>query len=277
MCAFPSPAPCDRFPRRSLKLVRAVRRVARSRRATALLIAGLGAALFAAAGSCANRDALREIVQNECLAHWSGQHSAAPCEEVHVDDSARSGAGYAVLADRKGGAHFLLIPTQTITGIESAALIEPGEPAYFSAAWAAHDRLGAVVGHEVADEVVGLAVNPMRHRSQDQLHIHIECLRPDVRDALAQHAARITTAWSALRLGDSSYWVRRIGADLKTEDPFKVLASDFPESDRAMGDYTLVVAGAAAGGGRHFFLLTSTTAAGELLLDSTCAASQAPA
>ncbi len=213
-------------------------------------------------------------MQNECLVHWREQHSAAPCEEVHVDDPVRDGGGYAVLADRKGGAHFLLIPTQTVSGIESTVLTEPGGIGYFSAAWAAHDRLGGVVGHEVPDEVVGLAVNPMRKRSQDQLHIHIECLLPDVHEALARNAAHITTSWSQVSLHDASYWVRRIDADLETEDPFRVLASHFPESDHAMSDYTLVVAGAPAGKGRHFFLLTSTTAAGELLLDSSCAASK---
>jgi CDP-diacylglycerol pyrophosphatase len=237
----------------------------------ALSIVAVGAALFAAAGSCANRDALREIVQDQCVVHWRDQHSAAPCEEVHGDDAARSGTGYAVLADRKGGAHFLLIPVQTISGIESTALEDPGGRSYFSAAWQAHDRLGKIVGHEVAPEFVGLAVNPQRARSQDQLHIHIECLRPDVYVTLARNAARISASWSPLTLRDSSYWVRKIGADLEADDPFKLLASHFPESDRAMGDYTVVVVGAPAAEGRNFFLLASTKTAGELLLDSACA------
>jgi CDP-diacylglycerol pyrophosphatase len=244
-----------------------VRRLSRARRALALSIAGIVAALFAAAGSCANRDALREIVQDQCLFHWREQHSAAPCEEVHGDDA----AGYAVLADRKGGAHFLLIPVQTITGIESATLEDPAGRSYFSAAWQAHDRLGRIVGHEVAPQFIGLAVNPQRARSQDQLHIHIECLRPDVYETLARNAVHIGASWSPLTLRDSSYWVRKIGSDLEADDPFRLLASHFPESDRAMGDYTLVVAGAPAAPGRNFFLLASTTAAGELLLDSACA------
>ena len=97
----------------------------RKRRLAAVLTASLGAILFAAAASCANRDALREIVQDQCLPHWREQHSAAPCVEVHLDDAAHAESGYAVLADRKGGAHFLLIPTRTISGIESPTLEEP--------------------------------------------------------------------------------------------------------------------------------------------------------
>lgn len=250
-------------------------RASRRTRTTALSVAALGAALFAAAVSCANRDALREIVQDQCLVAWREHRCSTPCEEVHVDDPARAGAGYAVLADRKGGAHFLLIPTQTITGIESPALVEPGAPAYFSAAWAAHDRLAAVVGHAVPRQLIGLAVNPARARSQDQLHIHIECLRPEVYAALARNAAHISASWSPLMLRRSSYWVRTLGTDLVAEDPVRLLQSHFPEPDRLMGDYTLVLAGAPPEAGGGFFLLVSTSAAGELLLDSTCAASRA--
>jgi len=40
-----------------------------------------------------------------------------------------------VLADRKGGAHYLLIPTQTMAGIESGELLDPEAPNYFAEAW----------------------------------------------------------------------------------------------------------------------------------------------
>src|ERR1700675_2603281 len=90
---------------------------------------------------CANRDALRQIVQDECVVHWQQQHTASPCERVDP--------GFAVLADRKGGAHFLLIPTRTMAGIESPEVLEPGAPNYFEAAWQARDRIAAVVGRGV--------------------------------------------------------------------------------------------------------------------------------
>ena len=50
---------------------------------------------------------------------------------------------YALLADRKGGAHFLLIPIRSISDIESPELEEPGAPNHFAAAWQARDRLAA--------------------------------------------------------------------------------------------------------------------------------------
>ncbi len=239
------------------------------RRRAALSIAGVVAALFAAAASCQNRDALREIVQGQCLPHWREQQSTAPCLEVHLDDAADS--GYAVLADRKGGAHFLLIPTQTISGIESPALEAPDALSYFQAAWRAHARLDGVIGRQVPPPLVGLAVNPLHKRGQDQLHIHIECLRPDVHETLARQAAHISPSWSPVTLGGASYWVRSISGDLAADNPFKLLASHPPEAGRGMTDYTLVVTGTPADDG-GFLMLASSSAAGELLLDSACAA-----
>jgi CDP-diacylglycerol pyrophosphatase len=194
--------------------------------------------------------------------------------EVHLDDAAHAESGYAVLADRKGGAHFLLIPTRTISGIESPSLEEPAAPSYFRAAWRAHERLDGVVGRQVPDRFIGLAVNPLHARSQDQLHIHIECLRPDVYQTLARQAAHLSASWSPLTLAGSSYWGRRISGDLNADDPFKLLATHFPDADRSMADYTLVVTGAPSED-RGLLMLASASAAGELLLDSSCAALQA--
>ena len=238
------------------------------RRRAACWLASVGA-LFAAAASCANRDALREIVQDQCLVHWHDLHSTDPCLELHVDEGEQS--GYAVLADIKGGAHFLLIPTKTISGIEDPALESPGAPSYFQAAWQAHKRLDGVIGRKVPARLVGLAVNPLHARGQDQLHIHIECLRPDVYKTLARQAGHLSASWSPVTLGGASYWVRSISDSLDVDNPFKLLASRPPEADRGMNDYTLVLTGAPAEN-LGFVMLASSSAAGELLLDSTCAA-----
>jgi CDP-diacylglycerol pyrophosphatase len=227
------------------------------------IIASAGA-LFAMGARCANRNALRQIVQEQCLVHWVQQHDPTPCERVE--------AGYAVLADRKGGAHFLLIPTKVLAGIESAELLNADTPNYFSAAWQARDRVAAVVGHRVSRDAVGLAVNPPRARSQDQLHIHIECLRPDVFMSLHEAAEAIKYTWSTVRIGGAHYDALRImGEDLDGTNPFELLAKHIPPADHVMGDYTLVLAGMQFSTGPGFILLASAGPAGELLLDSTCA------
>jgi len=234
-------------------------------------IASLGL-LAAAAAPCANRDALRQIVLEQCVAHWLEQHTPAPCERVFLAAPQQQGSGYALLADRKGGAHFLLIPTRAISGIESPALLEPGTPNYFSAAWQARDRIAAVLGRPVPRSAVGLAVNPLRARSQDQLHIHIECLSPDVARAIKRAADGISSTWSPVTIRGSSYSaVQILGEDLDSTDPFRILADRMPQPPRAMADFTLVIAGVQFDSGPGFILLAGTGPAGELLLYSTCA------
>jgi CDP-diacylglycerol pyrophosphatase len=225
-----------------------------------------------AAPATANRNALREIVQGQCAAHWLQQHSAAPCERIILPDSAHLRDGFAVLADRKGGAHFLLIPTQTLAGMESPELFVPGTPNYFAAAWAARDLVAAVVGRGIPRAAVGMALNPKHARSQDQFHIHIECIRKDVAKTLQKAAPAIGDSWSPLAIGAWSYEALRImGEDLAGSDPISLLADKLPAAKAAMGEYTLVVAGMDFNEGPGFIALASTGPAGELLLDSTCA------
>lgn len=212
----------------------------------------------------ANRDALREIVQQQCVVHWQQQHSAAPCERV--------GEGFAVLHDRKGGAHFLLIPTATLVGMESPELLAAGRPNYFAAAFKARDELAATVGHSIGRSAVGLAVNPRHARTQDQLHIHVECIRADVAAVLKAASPRITAGWSPLSIAGSPYQALRImGEELDGSDPIELLADKLPAAKSDMGDYTLIVAGMDFTEGPGFVVLAGTGPAGELLLDSTCA------
>jgi CDP-diacylglycerol pyrophosphatase len=160
--------------------------------------------------------------------------------------------------------------------MESPELLEPAAPNYFAAAWSSRDLLAGVVGHPVPRSAVALALNPRRARSQDQFHIHIECLRADVGEALRSAAPRLTDDWSPVALGAWSYEALRVrGADLHA-DPIELLADKLPAAKSALADYTLVVAGAEFRDGPGFILLAGTGPAGELLLDSTCAIAAAP-
>lgn len=218
------------------------------------------------------RDALRWIVQNQCVVNWSQHHDPAPCERVFLADPKAGNSGYAVLADRKGGAHYLLIPTRTMAGIESGELLDPDTPNYFAQAWHARDLITKFVGHDVARTAIGLAVNTAHFRTQDQFHIHIECLRQDVSESLRASAEQVTEAWSPIGVTGSTYAARRITAEgLDASNLFELLATLKPDALHHMGDYTLVVAGMQFKSGPGFILLTGTGPTGELLLDSTCA------
>jgi CDP-diacylglycerol pyrophosphatase len=216
-------------------------------------------------------DALRHIVQEQCMVNWIQKQDPAPCEKVFLPDAKTGNSGYALLADRKGGAHFLLIPTQTMAGIESNELLDPDSPNYFAEAWHARDLITRFVGHPVPRTAIGLAVNTAHSRGQDQFHIHIECLRQDVVESLRTSSAQIGDVWAPLPVVDSTYQAMRVmGIGLDGANPFELLAKLGPEVRRHMGDYTLVVAGMQFKDGAGFVVLTGTGPTGELLLDATC-------
>jgi CDP-diacylglycerol pyrophosphatase len=230
----------------------------------------------------ADRDALRHIVQDQCVPHWRQLQDPAPCARIVPPD-------FAVLADRKGGAHYLLIATGNVTGIEDPALLADAAPNYFAAAWNARDRLDSVIGHPLRREAVGLAINSAIMRGQDQMHIHIECVKPGVSRVLHAAAAALGRQWSPLLLDDRVYSALRIdGEDLAGKDPFRLLANGVPGARADMRAFTIVVVGmqfadgagfavlagrTPAGGENAVQLLTSRglVAPGETLLDSTCA------
>jgi CDP-diacylglycerol pyrophosphatase len=235
------------------------------------------AALFAAGLSSpsaqgADRHALQEIVQEHCVVDWISRHDPAPCVQVVLPDQGHGDSGYAVLADRKGGAHFLLIPTRSIPGIESPVLSEPRAPNYFAFAWDARSRLADVVGHAVPRGDVGLAVNPTNSRSQDQLHIHVECLAPPVVRAIDEASDRLGAGWTDLRIGGARFEARRLMGDSLERNPFEILAHDIPDNGHTPADYGLLVAGKQFHEGPGFVVLAGTERAAELLLDSSCAA-----
>jgi CDP-diacylglycerol pyrophosphatase len=242
-------------------------------RAVVLLLCASAAALSQLHAQEVRRDALRHIVQDECVPHWLQNQTAVPCASVSLSDAQHVAQGYAVLADIKGGAHFLLIPTKTIHGIESPFLLVAGAPNYFAAAWQARGLIAAQLGHGVARDEVGLAVNPQHARTQDQLHIHIECLGPYIYGKLKFAAAGLTDQWTPLRLAVGEYVALRLmGEDLARVNPFVLLAERVPKARHGMGAYTLMLTGMQFKQGPGFIVLAGKDVPGtETLLDSSCA------
>jgi CDP-diacylglycerol pyrophosphatase len=240
-----------------------------------LALAALISALAAPRAMAANPDALWHIVHDQCAPGMAANRSPAPCEAVAL------AGGYAVLKDLHGATQLLMIPTDRITGIEAAQILAPGAKNYWQDAWAARPLFQRRAGGSVPREDLGLAINSKSGRSQNQLHIHIDCVRADVRQALAVNQMRIGPAWSDLpvALAGRRYRVRRVdGEDLSAANPFQLLAQD-PEARADMGRETLVVVGASFAGGKPGFVLladradpvTGDIGHGEDLLDPNCA------
>jgi CDP-diacylglycerol pyrophosphatase len=199
---------------------------------------------------------------------------AAPCDAVDL------AGGYAILKDLHGATQLLLIPTDRITGIEAPELVAPGAKNYWQDAWRARRIFQVRAPRPVPREDLALAINSKYGRSQNQLHIHIDCVRADVRLALDSNEDRIGPAWSELDfdLAGHRYRGRRLeGADLGPSDPFKLLAED-PRARADMGRETLVVIGATFHGGKPGFVLLGDRADptsgdighGEDLIDPAC-------
>ena len=217
--------------------------------------------------------ALRQIVQTQCVLNWKQHHDPSPCERVSLYDANTSDSGYAVLQDPDGGAHYLLVPTQTMAGLDSSELLDRDAPNYFAEAWQARELLAKFVGHAVPRTDIGLVVNTERTRAYNQFHIHVECLRQDAADALRAASSGITDVWSPVNVGGVVFQALRIASDtLDGSNLYESLANLKPGTAQHLRDYTLVAVGAQFVSGPGFIVLTGTGPTGEILLDSTCQA-----
>jgi CDP-diacylglycerol pyrophosphatase len=219
----------------------------------------------------AGRDAFQQIVQNQCVANWLQHNNPSPCERVLLADAKADSIGYALLADPDGGAHYLLIPTQTMTSTDSGELLDPNLPNYFAEAWHGRDLLSKFVGRAVPMTDVGLVVATPAARTQNQFHIHIECLRQDVVDSLKATADKVTDHWSPVTVAGFPFQAVRLSIQgLEVSNPFELVASLSPDARHHVANYTVVIAGVQYQSGPGFIVLTGTGPSGDLLLDSGC-------
>jgi CDP-diacylglycerol pyrophosphatase len=236
------------------------------------LAAGLA---LAALPACADSDALKKVVVGQCVPHEKAGKGPGPCAEVDLK------GGFAVLKDKRGNTQFLLIPTKVVTGIEDRQTLAPDAPNYFADAWAARRFTEHQAGKPIPRDDIGLSINSAYGRTQNQLHIHIDCIRPEVRQALKDNDAKIGSAWAVLNidLAGHRYRAMRLEGETLARNPFKVLSEGDEEAGASMGRETLTVVGATFPDGKPgFYLLadranieTMDRASSETLLDHDCA------
>jgi CDP-diacylglycerol pyrophosphatase len=250
------------------------------------LVGGLIVCVVVVAGAFlahADRLALWNIVHGKCVVDQTTHNAPAPCE--YVDLSGGEDSGVAILKDLNGVAQVLAIPTRRIEGVESADILDPKSPNYWSAAWAARKYVNAHLGRDLPRNAVAMAINSALRRSQDQFHIHVDCVARDVAEALAAHAEEIGATWAPLSfdLNGRRYLARRVASpDLADVNPFRLLADGVDGAANHMGEETLGVVGATFASGDGFILLadrveTGVAASGHLedIQDHTCAIAKA--
>jgi CDP-diacylglycerol pyrophosphatase len=232
--------------------------------------------LLTAAAHAADPSALWHLETGKCVPHMRESNDPAPCAIVDL------AVGYVVLKDLVGATQFLLLPTERISGIESPAVLAPDAPNYWDHAWRARLLTEARAGKTLPREALSLAVNSPFGRSQDQLHIHIDCIRGDVRDALAANRDAIGDHWAALPvpLAGQNWRAFRIdGQNLGSVNPFRLLARGDPFAAAEMKLHTLVVVGMTWSNAVQGFavldgrvdLTSGNLASGEILQDHDCA------
>ncbi len=191
-------------------------------------------------------------------------------------------AGYALLRDPQAKTEVLLVPTTRLIGIESPELQTPGGLNYWQAAWDARRLIEDRVGRQAVREDIGLAINSAFGRSQDQLHIHVDCVLPEVKAALEMRADEIRRFVGALGFALAGKYYRALRLDGESpgeRDPFKLLAQGSPKARADMARQTLAVVGVRSRDGRPGFILLAATGntpenpdgASEALLDHSCA------
>jgi CDP-diacylglycerol pyrophosphatase len=205
----------------------------------------------------ADRMALWTIVHEKCVPNLRAGEGPSPCESV--DLSQGEDKGVALLKDRNGVSQFLAIPTRRITGIEDPLAIAPDAPNVFAFAWnAGRPAVEARLHHVLPREAVAVAINSQYVRSQDQLHLHIDCLDADVGAALADYKDGLDAEWRVMTvaLKGRHYWARRLASkDFSGAAPLRLLADGLEGAKDHMGLQTLVAVGATFASEPGFILL----------------------
>lgn len=232
-------------------------------------------ALLALGGTAqaADPDALWKIVNEKCVPNEREYGQPAPCAVVDLDK------GYVVLKDMVGDTQYLVMPTAKVTGIEDPQILAPGAPNYFADAWAERHLTVTAAKHELPRDDISLAINSVYGRTQNQLHIHIDCVAPAVRDAVAKNIDAVGDRWATFpdKLTGHTYRAMQVPGDALTVNPLKLVAAAVDPD--AMGKQTLVVVGATLPGGAPGFVLLADGAdlaagnrgSGEELQDHSCA------
>jgi CDP-diacylglycerol pyrophosphatase len=246
---------------------------------TRLVLAIAGAVVLSGCTPHSDRQILWQIVHDRCVPNQVAQGKPDPCISVSLATGVEG--GYVVLKDRNGIGQYLVMPTTLITGIEDAKLTSPSTPNYFTPAWQAKRLVEERLGTPLAREDVGIAVNSLYGRTQDLLHLHVDCLRDDVRESLHKLAPKIGRPWALLpsSLAGHAFYATRIdGNDVVSVNPFLRLSEGLNIPPNEMAAWTLVLVGAYFPDGKPGFVLLAAKAnplagyfaSGEALQDHDC-------
>ena len=244
---------------------------------TAILLA-LGL-LVPAAATAAERGLLWRVVQT-CVATHRLVGAAFPCLAVETGEGVER--GYAVVRAPFEAAHIVVTPTVRTVGIEAERLRGADAPNYFGDAWASRHFVTDALARKPARDDLALAVNSRLGRSQDQLHVHVDCIRQTVKRALAATRGIRPGAWTRLTVLPRAprYEATALDEqDLARTNIFALVQAGLRVEAAAMDEVTVVVVGAEVSGRPGFVVMARRRLAdsrddahGEALMDHACSA-----
>ncbi|MGF6904134.1 CDP-diacylglycerol pyrophosphatase [Paraburkholderia sp. GAS348] len=215
-------------------------------------------------------NALWKIVDLRCVPSQQATGTPGQCTLVDLDKR------YAILKDIVGRSQHLLIPTDRVTGIESPFVLAPNAQNYWDDAWASRLYVEESVKRTLPDNQLGLEINSQYRRSQNQLHIHIDCMHGNVSDALARHAKDTPGEWHWDTLDGQRYRIMRVTSLAQANNPFRIVARDDRDSE-AMAMQTILVTGAGPSAQKDGWLVVNSaldvdngSGTAEGLLDHAC-------
>src|SRR3984885_15982846 len=235
----------------------AVTRGAKTARILAVVAVLTVSAAFAAYAMELHRMALWQVVR-ACVADYKLTGTPFPCLEVNLTGGEERGT---VVLRPPLSEDTLLAPTRRIKGIEDPFLQSPEAPNYFDAAWRARTFLEDSGGEAPERDNIALFVNSAVVRTQDQLHIHVSCLRPYARRTLAAIAPKVPIGeWAQIGpvVPHTMFWAYRIpGTELASVNPFRLAAEELGDKTSGPGDLTVGVVGARVDADDQFLILAS--------------------
>ncbi len=232
-------------------------------------VAVAGAARPAASfeGLAFGRNGLWGVVHGVCSPMSRLTGLPAPCLAV---DHAR---GFATLRAPDEATHIIVTPLVRVSGIESPALLRKDAPNYWADAWSERHWVEEGAGRPLAWSDIGMAINSRAGRSQDQLHIHVDCVKPEIKTDLAR-AARGRKGWFEINLRPTAgrYHGRALSAGELDRNIFRMVALEIPRARDNMAGETIAVIGLDEPPAGRGFLLLAAGGGGhaEELLDHQC-------
>jgi CDP-diacylglycerol pyrophosphatase len=210
-------------------------------------------------------DALRSLAQ-DCAKDLA---SDGNCRAYAKDESEE----YVIVRDCSANKPeaYLMMPVQPVTGIDDSRIFSAPLADLWEDAWLWSRKYP---GQPAAR--TGLAINSKHARSQNQLHIHISCVLPQVRKALEAGNIPLWPARPVTRMlgpAGNDYAAVKVRALSGATSPFRI-AQAMAGGVGDMKDRSIAVVGAQEAD-MYYVLVTTSKGAGtghaEELLEQTCA------